>query len=321
MFWHPSEPDIDVASAISQGSRDYQEDAVIADFPVGAEFGMVVLADGMGGHAAGDVASKTVVTEVFRHLKFRSDSIPYQGTNIPALLGEAATAANLATMRHIAKHPDAAGMGATLVSTVFVDNRLYWMSIGDSPLFHFRNGKLSQLNEDHSLSPQIDFLVEAGMMDAETGRNHPNRNCLTSVIMGEDIAKKDCPAEPFEIKQGDIFIVASDGLQYLQDTQIEKILHKNRKERCTEIARALLTSVEALKDPDQDNVTISVVKINRLVSVRKQTASAPQLSNFQHAPALQPKAANEGGAGQIAATTGYARKSSGSRFARASNGQ
>ncbi|MGB5066860.1 MAG: protein phosphatase 2C domain-containing protein [Albidovulum sp.] len=321
MFWQLPEPNIDVASAISQGSRDYQEDAIITDFPIGADYGMVVLADGMGGHAAGDVASKTIVTEVFRQLKFKADCIPCQDTNIPALLGEAATAANVATMRHIAKHPDAAGMGATLVSTVFIGNRLYWMSIGDSPLFHFRNGKLAQLNEDHSLSPQIDFLVKSGMMDAETGKNHPNRNCLTSVIMGEDIAKKDCPAEPFEIKEGDIFIIASDGLQYLDDAQIEKILHKNRKQRCSEIARTLLASVEALKDPDQDNVTISVVKINKLGAATKQKAPASKISNFQHSPVSQPQAANTGNVGQIAATTGYARKSSGSRFARASNGQ
>jgi len=62
----------DVASAISLGKRDVQEDAIICDFPLGSELGFAVLADGMGGHAAGDIASKIVVTEVFSELKLQS---------------------------------------------------------------------------------------------------------------------------------------------------------------------------------------------------------------------------------------------------------
>ena len=69
-MWRSREPRYDVASGISQGARDYQEDAITSDFPVGAEAGFVVLADGMGGHAAGDVASKIVLTEVYSELKF-----------------------------------------------------------------------------------------------------------------------------------------------------------------------------------------------------------------------------------------------------------
>ncbi len=71
-MWRSPEPRFDVASAICQGGRDYQEDAIVTDFPFGADSGVVVLADGMGGHAAGDVASKIVVTEVFSELKFES---------------------------------------------------------------------------------------------------------------------------------------------------------------------------------------------------------------------------------------------------------
>ena len=74
-MWRSPEPRFDVASAICQG-RDYQEDAIVTDFPFGSDSGVVVLADGMGGHAAGDVASKIVVTEVFSELKFESANFP-----------------------------------------------------------------------------------------------------------------------------------------------------------------------------------------------------------------------------------------------------
>ncbi|MDH5452125.1 MAG: protein phosphatase 2C domain-containing protein [Paracoccaceae bacterium] len=319
MLWRTKEPGFDVALAVSQGSRDYQEDSVVADAPIGASYGIVVLADGMGGHAAGDVASKTVVSEVFRQLKFECDSFLDQNTDIPALLCKAAAAANMATMKHVAKNPKSAGMGSTLVSTVFVENRLFWVSIGDSPLFLFRDGILKQLNEDHSLGPQIDFLVKSGMLDAEAGKTHPNRNCLTSVIMGEDIAKTDCPADPFEVREGDIFIVASDGLQYLDNPQIEKLLRKNRKKRSCEIARLLLASIEALGDPNQDNVSFSVVKINYLTMAKQAQKTLRSVANLQQAPSSQHAAADA--VQPAVAISGKVKRESGSRFAAAINGE
>ena len=129
-------------------------------------------------------------------------------------------------------HPETEGMGATLVVPALIENRLWWISVGDSPLFLYRGGKLSQLNEDHSMAPQIDFMVKSGLMDAETGANHPDRNCLISVLMGARIPKIDCPTKPFEMKAGDIVVCASDGLQFLTNAQIEKVLGKYRKSRC-----------------------------------------------------------------------------------------
>ncbi len=274
-MWRSPEPRFDVASAICQGGRDYQEDAIITDFPFGTDTGMVVLADGMGGHAAGDVASKIVVTEVFSELKFQSANFVQQEKKIPSLMANAASQANLAVSEHVSHNPAVRGMGATLVSLVLVENRMFWMSIGDSPLYHFRSGKMKQLNEDHSMAPQIDFMAKQGLLDAEAAKNHPDRNALTSVILGGRVAKSDCPGTPFEVQVGDIIVVSSDGLQYLEEAKIQQILHRYRRRKSAEIAGHLLAAIETLADPDQDNVSLAVIKLNHNKPMERAIAPKP----------------------------------------------
>ena len=277
MIWRSREPRYDVASGISQGARDYQEDAITADFPVGAGAGFVVLADGMGGHAAGDVASKIVLTEVFSVLKFHFADVEAFESRAPEILRGVADLANETLRQHTRSHPETDGMGATLVVPALVENRLWWISIGDSPLFLYRNGRLSQLNEDHSMAPQIDFMVKSGLMDPQVAANHPDRNCLISVLMGTRIPKIDCPAKPFELKAGDIVVCSSDGLQFLTNAQIEKVLARYRKTRSTEIAERLLDELNRLDDPDQDNISFTVIKVND-ASVRPKQDRPPRES-------------------------------------------
>ena len=251
----------DVASVLNRGCRDYQEDAIATDFPIGAEFGYAVLSDGMGGHAAGDVASKIVVTEVFSELKFQSSDIDGFAEQVGDVLKSAAVSANECMAAHASNNPQTAGMGATLVAPVFIGTSLFWISIGDSPLYLLRGGRLRQLNEDHSLGPHIDYMVRSGMMPEEIGRNHPDRNALTSVLIGETIERIDCPDRPFQLKDGDILIVASDGLQFLSNAEITEIVSDFAEESASTIAEKLLEELGELDDPEQDNVCFSVIKI------------------------------------------------------------
>lgn len=248
----------DVSTAQSVGQRDCQEDAIVSHFAQGSDFGFVVLADGMGGHAAGDIASKIVVTEVFSELMFQSGDISALQSQMGPSLREAANSANLCLAGYVATNPATKGMGATLVGLVIVGQSLWWISIGDSPLFLFRDGKLRQLNEDHSLAPQIDFLAAQGQIDIETARNHPDRNVLTSVLFGDKVARIDCPPEPIGLIDGDIVIVASDGLQFLDEFQITACLQGDS----AIMAQSLLNNVMALDDPDQDNVTFCVIRVH-----------------------------------------------------------
>ena len=266
-------PDIrfDVASVLNRGQRDYQEDALATDFPLGAEFGYAVLSDGMGGHAAGDVASKIVVTEVFSELKFQSGDSKQFAENVSDILKSAAAAANECVKAHTSSNPDTLGMGATLVAPVFIRDQLFWISIGDSPLLLYRGGMLQQLNEDHSLGPQIDFMVKSGMMNEDVGRNHPDRNALTSVLIGDSIEKIDCPSEPMALEDGDILIVASDGLQFLPNEQISEILETGAIGGSSEIAERLLEELTTLDHPDQDNVSFSVIKVRFSPEVKDGT--------------------------------------------------
>jgi len=259
----PSEPRFDVASVLNRGHRDYQEDSLVTDFPLGSEMGFAVLADGMGGHAAGDMASKIIVTEVYSELKFQSSSIERFTEELPDTLVNAAISANECIQAHVAQSPKDKGMGSTLVSPIFIGDRLWWVSVGDSPFYLFRGGKLKQLNEDHSMAPQIDLMLLNGEIDEETARTHPDRNALTSVLSGGDIPRIDCPKKPFEVRKGDIYIVSSDGLQFLTNEAIAAIVAENVKEPSSVIATKLMNAIAELDDPDQDNISFSVIRVNR----------------------------------------------------------
>jgi PPM family protein phosphatase len=251
----------DIASAQVLGRRDCQEDALVAHFAQGSDLGFVVLADGMGGHAAGDIAAKIVVTEVFSELLFQGGDVPGLQDRMPQILRDAVRAADECIAGYVASNPAARGMGATLIAPVILHRALWWISIGDSPLFLFRDGSLQQLNEDHSLAPQIDFMAANGLMDRATAQCHPDRNVLTSVLCGGIVARVDCPDSPMILQEGDILIVASDGLQFLDIAAIAATLVVRAEEPSGEIARILLADIARLDDPDQDNVSFCVIKI------------------------------------------------------------
>jgi len=277
----------DTASATAQGARDYQEDAIIFDFPQGTSDGIAIVADGMGGHTAGYRASRIAIDTAFEGLRdLRTKLDPSE--DIGQRLRSIAKRANSKIKEHSSQNPSTAGMGTTLVATLVSNNKLHWISVGDSPLYLYRKGALRQINQDHSLAPQIDLLVASGMMSPEEGRRHPDRNVLTSVLVGEDIAKIDCPTDPLSIEAGDIVVVASDGLQTLNHAEIEATLHRYKDHSSCDIVHHLLTDLSAVGDPDQDNVSFIAIravadaptvvsKCTRRIDVREAT---PRIAAF-----------------------------------------
>ena len=262
----------DASTAISQGQRERQEDAVASDFLAGTGLGFAVLADGMGGHAAGDIASKIVVTEVFSELKFRADAPEQLEEQIAQALSAAAHAANECVGHYADQNDHAHGMGATLLAPVLFQDRLYWISIGDSPLYLFRDGQLTRLNDEHSLAAHLDARVAQGLLSPEEADNHPDRACLTSVLSGQDIARIDCQNAPLNLRDGDIVIAASDGLQYLEDSEISAILAAKEEQSSTDIGAALMACLDSLDDPDQDNISFCVIKVSDQLKPAEQVA-------------------------------------------------
>lgn len=252
----------DVSTVALKGARDYQEDSLISSFALGQDTGFAVLADGMGGHASGHVASTLVVAEMFAQLKIKDLMLDEGVLNIPSTLETAANAANARVSDYVEANDEAHGMGSTLLSVVIRQEKLFWISVGDSPLLLFRDGALRQLNKDHSMAPEIDMMVKAGAMSEEVGRDHPDRNTLTSAITGGKIQKIDCPERPVALLPDDILIAASDGIQYLSNDVIARTLKQTQSGRSVDVANALIEEIDELNDPEQDNTACMVVKVS-----------------------------------------------------------
>jgi protein phosphatase len=254
------------ASRTTKGARNYQEDTALfwsgrdvdpssPDTSLSNGTAVVaVLADGMGGHAGGALASR-MACESF--IKAYADQ---DGPNKERLI-EALTAANQAIAQTVDANPMLAGMGSTLVGVTFGADGIEWVSVGDSPLLLYRRGEIALLNEDHSLAPELDRLAASGAISEDEARRDPRRHMLRSAVTGDDIDLIDLSRRPLRIEPGDYIILASDGLQTLEGVEIERIIAAYADDGAVAVANALIRAVEALKDPHQDNATVVAVRL------------------------------------------------------------
>ena len=251
----------DTATLLMQGQRPQQEDAVISCYPVGAEFGFTVLSDGMGGYAGGDLASKICIREIQQTILENTRDIRRFKQTVSSVLNAGLEKANTAIGAFAEKTPEFAGMGATVVSAVNFKDELYWASVGDSLLLLCRDKTIFRLNADHSLAPMIDEMVQQGKLSQAEADDHQDRSVLTSALTGKRINKIDCTDEPLTLHPGDILIVASDGLEYLSQEQIIKLVEHYTDEPSESIARRFKSAINVLAHAEQDNVSMSIVKV------------------------------------------------------------
>lgn len=257
-------PQFEVACRSIKGARSYQEDTALIwpgddpFVPVAAPETapaerITVLADGMGGHTGGALASR-MACEAF--LKACLD------TAAPAKdrLLNGLDAANAAIAGAVSANPLLDGMGSTLVGVLFSRHGVEWVSVGDSPLMLYRNGEIAFLNEDHSLAPDLDRAAAQGIITVEEARRDPRRHMLRSAVTGEEIDLVDLSRNPLALEAGDYIVLASDGVQTLEQSEIERIVTAYARDGANAVANALIRAVEALRDPHQDNTTIIVVR-------------------------------------------------------------
>ncbi|MEQ8233222.1 MAG: protein phosphatase 2C domain-containing protein, partial [Gammaproteobacteria bacterium] len=258
----------DIAGSQIDGARDYQEDAFLithlGDSEAETSASMCIVADGMGGHAAGNVASNMAVQTFNRHL-----SKNYPSSELASVLYDAVLQANGSITATVAETAALKGMGCTLVACVIERNQLRWVSVGDSHLYLLRDDTLRKMNADHSYGGFLDRMAAAGTpVEAEAGFS---RNMLMSALTGDDIAEIDCPGEPLTLTGGDRVILSSDGLDTLPADDIIAIA--NQAPTAKNCVDALLQAVTDADAPRQDNTTIIVIDV-----LERVDAAAPPSS-------------------------------------------
>ena len=216
---------------------------------------VAVLADGMGGHAAGDVASNIICGIFLQQFGVSVGSAQ-------AKLAASLAAANAAIGAKVAANPGLNGMGATCVGIAFSATGLEWISVGDSPLYIYRGGSILRLNADHSLSPMIDQLVAEGKLTAEQGDQDPRRHYLRSAVTGEDLDLVDVSDLALPLESGDVILLASDGLLTLEDDDIRRLIGAYRDDGPDALAEALIRTVDGAGAVHQDNTTVVVVMVS-----------------------------------------------------------
>jgi len=223
--------------------RDINQDAVLALFP------LFVVADGMGGHIGGEIASSSTVT--------RLRAVAEKGTVTTKAIEKALGRA----VSDIDAHPEATDEGTgTTVTGVYLDSsgdEPTWvtLNIGDSRVYLFRDESLAQITTDHSV---VQELISAGRLSPEEAENHPYGNVITRAVGPSDGVAPDYVR--LEVVDGDRFVVCSDGLtKELTDYGILHFLLQH--EDPTEAVDAMLEA--ALENGGRDNITIIVLNVSR----------------------------------------------------------
>lgn len=229
------------------GSRKEQQDYfAIPEIPKGL---LTIVADGMGGYKGGAVASSEAVKQFIRTLKEN-----FNENSIPLLLEQALRAANNRIAELKKQNRQLESMGTTFLATLFIHNRIYWISVGDSILYRWRNGQLERLNEIHSMAERVDKEAALGIISTREAAQNPQRHAITSGLTGKDIPLIDVPKIGLDVSKGDRFLLASDGLLTLSVQEIEKTFQNTNQ--ANQLTQKLLTTVSQKNKPNQDNCTV-----------------------------------------------------------------
>ena len=208
---------------------------------------LLAVADGMGGHAAGEVASAVAIATV---APLDADA---PGADLTAALRESARTANAHLRDMVAGDPELAGMGTTLDALLFNGNRLGLLHIGDSRVYLLRDDELTQVTHDHTF---VQSLVDSGRISEEEASTHPQRSVITKVLDGHDDLEPDLSVR--ETRVGDRWLLCSDGLTgpvSSNETLREALLLPDPQEACDRLVEL------ALRGGGPDNVTVLVADV------------------------------------------------------------
>jgi PPM family protein phosphatase len=249
--------------------RAGNEDNFYAD--ASTERGLFIVADGMGGHAAGEVASEMAVNIVSRELGALRD---VKTTDAPVRVADALRKANLAIYERTISEVDKQGMGTTVSVLILAGARYLIGQVGDSRVYLLRENKLRQLTKDHSY---VQEQVDAGFLTPEQARYHPYSNVITRCVGASDSVEPDTYTG--EIRTGDIFLVATDGLTgMVDDRRLQQLLLAPATPG--RVVDALIA--EANGRGGLDNITAVVVKVTAADDGESNTPTI-------EAPAFEPR--------------------------------
>ncbi|PNI08967.1 serine/threonine protein phosphatase [Arthrobacter sp. AFG7.2] len=240
---------------------------------------LAVVADGMGGHAGGDVASAATVLDMI-HL----DRGGYHGDAGTVLADEIQTANSLLS-ELVHQNPKLAGMGTTVTALLLAEGQLHFAHIGDSRAYRLRDGEFKQVSVDHTF---VQRLIDEGRLRPEEAESHPHKNVLMRVL-GDVDASPELDLDVLDVRPGDRWLLCSDGLNYVAGHAVERTVRETKDLReCVETLVDL-----TLEAGSPDNVTVIMVEIVEETPDDVSTAAVDVIPSTSTAAAVPAAALKE----------------------------
>jgi protein phosphatase len=228
--------------------REHNEDA----FGLDDELGLYVVADGVGGHAKGEVASQEAVDQVHSWVRQERAQVAARPESARRLLESAVQSACYMVFGLAELDPTQKGMSTTISALWFVGERAFTAQVGDSRIYRLRDGAGAQLTEDHTL---INYKLKKGMISPEEARTMKGKNVITRAVGHKDYVEVD--TRELDVRAGDRYLLCSDGLHgYLRDGELEQVMAAGPEEeapaRFIELANGR---------GGKDNITVALVLV------------------------------------------------------------
>ena len=236
------------------GARAEQQDAALlkqVDVGLGTPALLLVVADGMGGHVGGAMASSLAIQAFGEAFEAAADQ------PVRARLAFGLQRANEAIASGIAANPELQGMGSTIVAALQAGRTVEWVSVGDTLLLEIGKGRIQRLNEDHSLGAVFDAQAASGEISWDEARSNPRRNMLRSALTGGPVALTDYGQAT--LSAGKLLLLATDGILSIADERLIEIADSAGDP--SSFAKYLLAQISNNMAEDQDNTTVAVAKI------------------------------------------------------------